>query len=104
MHGGSFLTDLVVNHARCSKIASGRASRARAIKNAESLQVHGDFVAWVKGNKLFGQRLGFQADGSPYPTRCWDLGRSCDIAGDTIVHVSSGGYVVARVRNDTTFL
>ena len=76
----------------------------RGIMNARSLEVNGDFAAWSKGNRLIGQRLGFQADGSPYPTRCWNLRRRCDIAGDAIVHVSSGGYVVARVFNDTTFL
>lgn len=104
IHGGHFLTGLVVHLQKYNKIASGRASSVRIIQNAQSLEVNGDFAAWVVRHRLYGQRLGFQADGSPYRTRCWDLSCNCNISGNTIVHVSPGGYVVVRVSNYSGYL
>ncbi|BCS25352.1 uncharacterized protein APUU_50063A [Aspergillus puulaauensis] len=94
----------VVHLQKYNKIASGRASSVRIIQNAQSLEVNGDFAAWVVRHRLYGQRLGFQADGSPYRTRYWDLSCNCNISGNTIVHVSPGGYVVVRVSNHSGYL
>ncbi|KAL4900476.1 hypothetical protein BDW74DRAFT_182807 [Aspergillus multicolor] len=102
--------EAAVKYAQYARVKTGQASGVRGINSATSFKVAGDFAAWTVGTRVFGRRLGFQANGAAYPTKTWSFAYELSTHGGATwayhsvdLQVGPGGHVHVRIFRDGEF-